>query len=146
MFHCAPPTTDLPNYSSPQPLQSNLDVFLFTFDPQISTPTSFCRQKCLPGPTEIVQNEIASLAERLDQLLGKPQWEDRRVIKTRLQGSEDTIPNCLGELREIRESNGRAGIAADVHQADTPRVAGVERLRPRENGQRVSGGEWEGTD
>ena len=65
----------------------NLDVFLFTFDPQISTPTSFCRQKCLPGPTEIVQNEIASLAERLDQLLGKPQWEDRRVIKTRLLGS-----------------------------------------------------------
>jgi hypothetical protein len=87
MFHCDPPTTDLPNYSSPQPLQSNLDVFLFPFDPQISTPTSFCRQKCLPGPTEIVQNEIASLAERLDQLLGKPQWEDRRVIKTRLLGS-----------------------------------------------------------
>ena len=56
------------------------------------------------------------------------------------------MPNCLGELREIRQSNERTGVAADVHQADTPRAADVERLRPRENGQRVSGGEWEGTD
>ena len=79
-------------------------------------------------------------------MFGKPQWEDRRVIKTRLQGSGDTIPDCLGELREIKESNERAGIAADVHQAGTPRAAGVERLRPRENGQRVSGGEWRGTN
>ena len=76
----------MPNYSSPQPLQSNPDVLLLPLDPQITTLASFCRQKCLPGPTEIVQNEIASLAERLDQLLGKPQWEDRRGIKTRLQG------------------------------------------------------------
>ncbi len=50
--------------------------------------------------------------------------------------SGDTLPNCLGEFREIRESNGRTGIAADVHQAGTPRAAGVEHLQPRENGQR----------
>jgi hypothetical protein len=32
------------------------------------------------------------------------------------------------------------------HPAGTPGATGVERLRPRENGQRVSGGAWEGTD
>src|SRR5271157_1910012 len=88
MFHSEPPTTDSPNYSSPQPLQGDSDVFLFPFDPQISTPTSFCRQKCLPGPTEVVQNEIASLAKRLDQVLGKSEREDRRVIKTRLVATD----------------------------------------------------------
>src|SRR5271166_5763127 len=116
MFHCDPPTTDLPNYSSPQPLQSNLDVFLFTFDPQMSTPTSFCRQKCLPGPTEIVQNEIASLAERLDQLLGKPQWEDRRGIKTRLQGSGD----IRGD-RRLRQGT-RLGVRPTPRRHAPPRV------------------------
>ena len=84
MFHCEPPTTDLPNYSSPQPPQGDSDVFLFPLDPQKPPTTSLSRQKCLPGPTEVVQNEIASLAERLDQLLGKGEREDRRMIKTRL--------------------------------------------------------------
>jgi hypothetical protein len=51
----------------------------------------------------------------------------------------DTIPNCLGELGEIRE---RTGIAADDHPAGAPGATGVERLRPRENVQRLGGGEW----
>src|SRR5271157_122899 len=84
MFHSEPPTTALPNCSSPQPPQSNPDVLRFPLDPQITTPTSFCRQKCLSGPTEVVQHQIASLAERLDQVLGKSEREDRRMIKTRL--------------------------------------------------------------
>jgi len=58
----------------------------------------------------------------------------------------DTMPDCLGELGEIRESKERTGIAADGHQASTPGVTGVERLRPRENGQRVIGGERGKTD
>ena len=60
--------------------------------------------------------------------------------------SGDTVPNFWGEFREIRESKQRTGIAADVHRAGTPRVAGVERLLPRKNGQRLRGGKWEGTD
>jgi len=40
----------------------------------------------------------------------------------------------------------RAGIAANGHPAGTPGAGGVERLRPRENGQRLGGGEWGGTD
>ena len=54
--------------------------------------------------------------------------------------SGDTILNCLGELGEIRE---RAGIAADGQPAGTPGTGGVERLLPRENGQRLVGGERE---
>src|SRR5208337_3146378 len=34
--------------------------------------------------------------------------------------SGDTIPNCLGEFREIRESKERTGIAAYGHPAGTP--------------------------
>src|SRR5271157_2670153 len=53
------------------------------------------------------------------------------------QGSSaDTIPNCWGESREIRESNERIVIVAYGHLAATPGVPGVERLRPRANGQR----------
>src|SRR5208283_529761 len=104
MFHCDPPTTDLPNYSSPQPLQSNLDVFLFPLDPQITTPTPFRSQKCLPGPTEVVQNEIASLAERLDQLLGKGEREDRRMIKTRLVAANICDDHIADPCHTVRAS------------------------------------------
>src|SRR5271157_3510044 len=88
MFHSEPPTTALPNCSSSQPPQSNPDVIRFPLDPQITTPASFCRQKCLSGPTEVVQHQIASLAERLDQVLGKSEREDRWVIKTRLVATD----------------------------------------------------------
>ena len=57
-----------------------------------------------------------------------------------------TIPNCLGEFREIRESKQRTGIAADGHPAGAPGATGVERLRPRENGLRSNGGERGKTD
>ena len=50
--------------------------------------------------------------------------------------SGDTIPNCLGEFREIRESNREQALRADGHPAGTPGATGVERLRPRENVQR----------
>jgi len=60
--------------------------------------------------------------------------------------SADTIPNCLGEFREIRESKQRTGIAADGHPAGAPGATGVERLRPRENGQGSDGGEQGTTD
>ena len=50
-----------------------------------------------------------------------------------IPSSGDTIPNCLGELGEIRE---RTGIAADGHPAGAPGATGVERLRPQENVQR----------
>ena len=60
--------------------------------------------------------------------------------------SGDTIPNCWGEFREIRKSKERRGIAASGHPAGTPGPTGVERLRPRENGQRLGGGEWGETD
>src|SRR5271166_2255132 len=80
MFHCDPPTTDLPNSSSPQPLQGDSDVLLLPLDPQITTPASLRRQKRLPGPTEGVQHEIVCLAERPDQLLGKGLGEHRWVV------------------------------------------------------------------
>src|SRR5271157_5099910 len=104
MFHSEPPTTALPNCSSPQPPQSNPDVLRFPLDPQITTPTSFCRQKCLPGPTEVVQHQIASLAKRPDQLLGKPQWEDRRVIKTRLVATDASDNHISDPGNTIRAS------------------------------------------
>ena len=59
------------------------------------------------------------------------------------QSSGDTIPNCLGKLGEIRE---RTGIAAVGHPAGTLGATGVERLRPRENVQRLGGSEWGETD
>jgi len=49
----------------------------------------------------------------------------------------------LGEYRQITENNERAGSAVDVDQAGTPRTAGVDRLMPRENGQRLVGGKLE---
>ena len=45
------------------------------------------------------------------------------VIHARSSG--DTIPNCLGEFREIKE---RAGIATYGHRAGTPEATDVERL------------------
>src|SRR5271157_3881185 len=62
------------------------------------------------------------------------------------RSSGDTIPNCLGELAEIRDSKERTGIAADGHRASTRGVTGVERLRPQENDQRSDGGERGRTD
>ena len=44
------------------------------------------------------------------------------------RSSGDTIPNCLGEFREIRESKQRTGIAPYGHPAGTPGATGVERL------------------
>ena len=41
--------------------------------------------------------------------------------------SGDTIPNRLGEFREIKE---RTGIAAYGHSAGTSEQTGVERLHP----------------
>jgi hypothetical protein len=58
-----------------------------------------------------------------------------------LRSSGDTIPNCLGELGEIRE---RTGIPADGPPAGTSGAPGVERLRPREqmvNGRAAASGE-----
>jgi hypothetical protein len=49
----------------------------------------------------------------------------------------------LGEFRQITENNERAGSAVDVDQAGTPRTAGVDRLMPRESGQRLVGGKLE---
>src|SRR5208282_2751284 len=46
--------------------------------------------------------------------------------------SGNTIPNRLGEFREIRESNERIGIVADARPAGTPGATGVECIRPRE--------------
>ena len=57
---------------------------------------------------------------------------------TRHESSGDTIPNCLGELGEIRGA-GRTGIAADGHPAGTPGATDVERLLPRENARRKEG-------
>ena len=41
-------------------------------------------------------------------------------------GSGDTIPNFLGEFREIRESKQRTGIAPYGHPAGTLGATGVE--------------------
>ena len=62
------------------------------------------------------------------------------------RSSGDTIPNCLGEFREIRESKQRTGIAPYGHPAGTLGATGVERLRPRESGQGSDGGEQGTTD
>src|SRR5271157_3094008 len=70
----------------------------------------------------------------------------QRMISSMPLSSGDTIPNCLGEFREIRESKQRAGIALYGHPAGTPGATGVERLRPRENVQRLGGSEWGETD
>jgi CRISPR/Cas system-associated endonuclease/helicase Cas3 len=59
--------------------------------------------------------------------------------------ADDATP--LGLYREFtRRTRGLLGlestsIAADSHPAGTPEASGDERLRPRENGQRSSGGE-----
>ena len=72
-----------------------------------------------------------------------PGWS---VSWSESQNSGDTIPNLLGEFREIRESIERIGIAAYGHPAGRLGATGVERLRPRENGLRSNGGERGKTD
>ena len=67
-----------------QPTQCNLDVLLFPLDPQITTPAPLRCQERLPATAEWVQNQIASLAESLDQLFGKCEGKHRRMIKTPL--------------------------------------------------------------
>jgi hypothetical protein len=62
--------------------------------------------------------------------------------------ADDATP--LGLCREsTRRTRGPLGlestsVAADSHPAGTPEASGDERLRPRENGQRSSGGERRG--
>src|SRR5271157_2183306 len=48
----------------------------------------------------------------------------------------DTIPDRLGDFREIRESNERIVIVAYGHLPGTPGATGLERLVTRANGQR----------
>jgi len=57
------------------------------------------------------------------------------LLVTELQPGGSTEPLC------DKKDKKRAGIAADAHPAGTPGATGVERLRPRENGQRWGGGE-----
>jgi len=57
------------------------------------------------------------------------------------ESSVDTIPDRLGESPDIRKSNEKVVIAADSHSAGTPEASGIERPRPRVNGQRLSDGE-----
>ena len=61
----------------------------------------------------------------------------------RLGSSGDTIPNCWANSGKSRE---RTGIAPYGHPAGTLGATGVERLRPRENGQGSDGGERGQTD
>jgi hypothetical protein len=69
-------------FSPSQPPQSDLHVLLFPLDTQKSSTTSLRSQQSLTTAAEWVQNEIASLAKRLDQLFGKGKGKHRRVIKT----------------------------------------------------------------
>jgi len=55
-------------------------------------------------------------------------------------GGESLLYTSDEEGEETTGDNERAGIAADGHPAGTPGATGVERLRPRENGQRLGGG------
>jgi len=63
-----------------------------------------------------------------------------------IESPVDTTPDRLGEFREIRESNERISVAAYSQPAGTPGATGVERLRPREGGLRLGGGERGLTD
>jgi hypothetical protein len=58
----------------------------------------------------------------------------------------EKVHSRVAAANHIAKCKERTGIAADSHPPGTPEATGVERLWPRENGQRVSGGEWEGTD
>ncbi len=53
----------------------------------------------------------------------------------------EKVHSRVAAPNHIAKSKQRTGIAADSHPAGTPEATGVERLWPRENGQRVSGGE-----
>src|SRR5208283_1743727 len=58
-------------------------------------------------------------ARENDQRLSGGEWGETDW------NSRDTIPNCSGEFREIKE---RTSIAACGHPAGTPEQSGVERL------------------
>src|SRR5271157_5750204 len=65
-----------------------------------------------------------------------------------LWSSGDTIPNCVGEFREIRESKQRTGIAPYGHPAGAPPCSLARRLigagqevdRPANARQKVADG------
>ena len=67
----------LPHFSRPRAI---LTYFSSRSIPRNLRPHRLRGQKCLTGPAEWVQNQIAGLAERLDQLLGKGEWKHRRVF------------------------------------------------------------------
>jgi hypothetical protein len=67
-----------------QPPQGDLDVSLFPLNPQVTTTARLCGEQRLTAATKTVQNQVASLAERPDQLTGKSKRKQRRVIKTPL--------------------------------------------------------------
>ena len=60
--------------------------------------------------------------------------------------SGDTIPTCWGEFRGNQEEQGEKRHCGFWPSGRHARTHGVERLRPRENGQRLGGGEWGETD
>src|SRR5208283_3456938 len=88
----------------------------------------------------------SSYCNSIDRNAAAQACSERSKSVLRWRSSGDTIPNCWGEFREIRKSKERRGIAAYGHPAGTPGATGVERLRPRENCQRLGGGEWGETD
>ena len=65
-----------------------------------------------------------------------PRWQihaQRRNLRISVRPGHpgdfrDTIPYCLGELGEIRESKQRTGTPADEHPTGTFGALGVERL------------------
>ena len=142
-------------FSPPQPPQGNPDVLLLPFDPQISTPTPLCSQERLTAPAERVQHEIARLAERLDQLLGK--GEHQRMFQTPLvtahviddyvrdagdavtlaEGLDARVPggllahSVLGELnRLIRAVNGADGGPTSLCSPSSGIPTGTMRMPP----------------
>jgi len=68
--------------------QGDPDVLIFPLDPQIATPATLRSEKCLPGPTEVVQNEISLLAERPDQLVCQCQREHCRMVQALLVATD----------------------------------------------------------
>ena len=108
--------------------------------PQLSCvvrPSAADRTRCPRGEAEVTLYIRLVFRILYDEMPAScPPPEFRR-------SSGDTIPNCLGELGEIRE---RTGIASDGHPAGTSGPLGVERLRPHANGQRLGGGERGETD
>jgi hypothetical protein len=59
------------------------------------------------------------------------------------------VPDPLEDKKRTdkkRTDKKRTGVAASGLPPSTPEATGIERLHPRENGQRLGGGEWEETD